>query len=186
MKTHAVKLLTLTLSVLLFLTACAPTDTDPLAYQEKAAVVSGVLSTDTGTFSVSVTLRDMPDGSPRRDADITLSSPETVSGITVCVRGQTVTMSSGGITYPVSAGAASRWLAVTSLFSLDGDVSSVTEDDGSVTVGVGSSPDRVFVSFVSGSDIPSSIRTEDGTLALSVQDYAFIEQITEGTDTIDS
>lgn len=186
MKTRVVPLLPILLAAAVALCACAPANADPLAYQRREARVTGTLTTDTGTFSIMIALPKMADGTPRRECTVTLLSPATVEGMTVSVSGQTVTMSSGSVTIPVSAAASSRWQSILALFSLDGDVNSVTEKDGTVTLGVGSSPSRVFVSFASGSSTPSEIRTEDGTLALSVQEYAFTEQTTEGTDNIDS
>ncbi len=185
----AQKALASILSVTLFLlplVSCAPAKGDPLAYQDRAASVSGTLVTDTGTFSAEVALPPAG-GEARRDCTVTLTSPETVSGITVRILGGNVTVTSGSVTLPVSEAAAGRWLRFLGLFSVCGDVNSWVEDKGgggkTVTVGVGTSPDRVFISFAEGSETPSLLRTEDGELSFSVSDYTFTDQTTEGTDT---
>ncbi len=177
--------LSLILSLAVLLVSCAPANSDPLAYQDRAAHVSGTLSTDTGTFSLELTL-PRAESAPRRDCVITLTAPETVRGITVRIAGGSVTLTSGEATLPLSSAAAARWLRFLALFSVEGEVSSgdADQDSGTVTVGIGTSPERVFVSFASGAATPSQIKTEDGALSFAVSEYTFTDQTTEGTDSI--
>ncbi len=175
----------MTLLFALPLASCAPAEKDPLSYQDSSSRVEATLSSGTGKFSFVITLPAVRDASVRRDAVIELTSPETLSGMTVNVSGQVVTVSSGEMTLPVSPEAAGRWLSVVGLFSLDGGaVTSVSsEDKGGVVVGVGDAPSRVFVSFLPGESTPSKIETEDGSLSLTINKYTFTEtdEVSGGT-----
>ena len=145
--------------------------------------MSATLTSDTGTMSFVIALPQTADAVSRRDAQIRISSPETLSGVTVSITGQVVEMTSGCMTVPVSPGAAERWLAIIGLFSLDEtSVSSITETSGGVTVTAGIEPERVFVAFPQGSSVPSEIRREDGTLTLSINEYKFTDTGTEGVE----
>ncbi len=163
--------------------SCAPAPSDPLAYQDRAAEVTGTLYSDTGTFSFIMTLPEMKAPGERRDAEILLTSPETLSGVKVSVFGQTTKIGSGETELPVSPAAAGRWSDIIGLFSLDGGrVTSVTEDDNGVVVGVGDAPERVLVSFRAGEELPSRIETEDGELSLVIEKFIITDQTTtEGT-----
>ena len=174
----------LILTLTLALVSCAPADADPLSYQDRASEVTGTVTTETGTFSFVVTLPEMTDVMTRRDADILLTAPETLAGITVTVQGKVVTMSSGDVTLPVSTEAAGGWLELVGLFSLDGNaVSSVTGDGGTVTVGIGAAPCRTLVTIDTAAGTPTQIMTEDGRLSLTIDKYIFTDTNTEGTDT---
>lgn len=161
-------------AIVIFFTSCAPKKGDPLSYQGRGASVSATLTSDTGTFDISVTLSG-------GESLIRIDSPETLSGITVEKSGENVTVSSGGTVLPLSPAASARWRDIFGLFSLDaGAVSSIDESGGTVTVGVGAEPERVFVLF-DGADVPSRIWTEDGSLSLDIKDYSFTESETGGT-----
>ncbi len=174
----------LTLLFALPLASCAPAEKDPLSYQDSSSRVEATLSSGTGKLSFVITLPAVRDASVRRDAVIELTSPETLSGVTVTVSGQVVTVSSGEMTLPVSPEAARRWLSVVGLFSLDGGaVTSVSSEDKGVVVGVGDAPSRVFVSFLPGESTPSKIETEDGSLSLTINKFTFTEtdEVSGGT-----
>lgn len=168
----------------LTLVSCAPSDADPLSYQDRASEVTGTLTTETGMFSFVVSLPKMANARARRDAEIMLTAPKTLEGITVAVKGDVVTMSSSdGTTLPVSPEASKAWGELIGLFSLDGRaVSSVTENGGTVTVGVGVSPDRTLVTLDPDTGTPTGIATEDGRLSLTIDKYIFTDKNIEGTD----
>lgn len=168
-------------ALIFLLTACASAEAEPLAYQRRPALIEAELTTDTGAFTVEVTLTGAGADTLR------LISPETVSGITVRRVGGGVEMTSGDTALPLSVGASERWRDIFALFELDGDaVSSVEESGDSVTVGVGASPERVFVTFVGGADFPSQIRTEDGSLTLDIKKYDPLDQITGGSEELET
>ena len=168
----------------LALASCAPAaNADPFLYQDRPAEVTATLTTDTGKVSFVITLPPAADAVSRRDAVIRLTAPETLSGITVSATGQVIEISSGDVKLPVSAEAGERWLSVIGLFCLDRDsVTSVTEENGGVTVAVGSEPERIFVSFDAGEAVPKEIKTEGGELSLSVEKYKFTDTGSEGVE----
>ena len=161
--------------------SCVPKTIDPLSYQCVPAEITAALTTDTGTFGVVINISG---NGAARHAVISFTSPDTVAGMTVDIRGvdsPSVTISSGDITLPVSTSAAERFIYIADMFRLDSSmVSSAAENGNSVTVTVphpcGGS---VYVSFDGGSDTPSMISDADGTVSLSIANYRFT---TEGNE----
>ena len=169
---YAALILTLLCASLL---SCAETAADPLAYQERPAAITSTLAADTGTF---VAVIDVSGTGAARHVTIAFTSPDTVAGIKVDIRGvesPSVTMSSGTLTLPVSSDAAERFLYIADMFRLDSSlISSADGDGGSVTLTLPHPRGGdVLVRFDGGAEVPTSISSADGKVSLSIAEYKF-------------
>ena len=169
------------------LLSCAEAAADPLAYQDRSAVVTSTLATDTGTFGAVI---DVSGTGAARHVAIAFTSPDNVAGIKVDIRGvesPSVTMSSGTLTLPVSSDAAERFLYIADMFRLDSRlISSADEDGGSVTLTLPHPRGGdVLVRFDGGAETPTSISSADGTVSLAIAEYKFTADgspVTPGTE----
>lgn len=143
------------LPVLLFC-SCSITK-GSLEYQNFAANAEITIKTDNNTVRANISLgAPNPDSSPR-DAKITFSSPDSLSGIVVARKGGEVFLSIGSLTLPAEN---HGFIGIADLFSIKGTLSSAelcTLDGKKATHITITDTDAVYDVYISENDLPLRI-----------------------------